>query len=339
VSLPRAVWQAVRGPGGLARLQALHDSRAAVRLSIGAAALSTGVLPALGTGPLDVDRLVARTGARDAELLVAWLRVLEAARYVRRDGPVWQLTRRGRALLQDGVLRAVHEAFVDYHTGLYRDLPRQLGGGPPRRDVVDHGDVIAELSRGQDPFICSLLVELVGRERPGRVLDVGCGSGSHLAAMLEAAPTAVGVGVDLDHDVVQLARRTLAASSAGPRATVHRGELAALLDEGWLGGGYDLALYANAISYAPVSDRVRVLRQIAAVLADRGLLVVVTTALGDDVFSRHFDLLLRAQNLPGMQLPHLDELVGQLREAGLTPEPPRRLIPLQPLFAVLARRS
>jgi hypothetical protein len=75
-------------------------------------------------------------------------------------------------------------------------------------------------------------------------------------------------------------------------------------------------------------------------LSDRlrpgGRLLVVTTALIDDSFSRHFDLLLRAQSRAA-ELPDLRTLADQLRRAGLEPEPPRRIAPGEPLTAVLAR--
>ena len=51
--------------------------------------------------------------------------------------------------------------------------------------------------------------------------------------------------------------------------------------------------------------------------------------------SRHFDLLLRAQ-AGAMELPDADDLVDQLRAAGLQPEPPQRIAPGTPLVAVRA---
>jgi hypothetical protein len=72
-------------------------------------------------------------------------------------------------------------------------------------------------------------------------------------------------------------------------------------------------------------------------LSDDGAVLVTTTAAAPDPFSRHFDLLLRAQG-EGMELPEVEPLRRQLAEAGLRPAPARRLVPGQPLVAVLARR-
>jgi hypothetical protein len=66
--------------------------------------------------------------------------------------------------------------------------------------------------------------------------------------------------------------------------------------------------------------------------------VVVTTVAGPQLFSRHLDLELRAQE-GRMELPDVDVLLGQLREAGLQPDPPERIGPaVAALSAVTAIR-
>jgi hypothetical protein len=54
--------------------------------------------------------------------------------------------------------------------------------------------------------------------------------------------------------------------------------------------------------------------------------VVVTTVAGPQLFSRHLDLVLRAQE-GRMELPAVDVLLGQLHEAGVQPGPPERIGP------------
>jgi predicted O-methyltransferase YrrM len=323
--------------GGVPWLRAARDGLAAIRLAVAAAGLSTGVLECLRDGPVDTASVRAQLGLDDGGLLEPWLRVLQAHGLVRASAGGWSLSRRGRRLLDDEVLRAAYEGFAGFHTGLYRELPRQLHGGPPRRDIAEQGETIAQLTRAMEPVLHEALEAAVREVRPARVLDVGCGAGQNLAAMLAAAPAAEGTGIEVDDAVADLAERLLARRGLAGRARVLRGDVAALAAGGQAGGPYDLALLANVVYYLPLAERVPLFRSLAGLLSEGGALLVTTTAATPDPFSRHFDLLLRAQG-DGMELPEVEPLRQQLADAGLRPSPARRLAPGQPLVAVAARR-
>jgi SAM-dependent methyltransferase len=315
------------------RLRVTRDGQAAIRLGLGAAALDTGVLDALAGGPTTTAELARRVGAAGEDLLAAFLRVLAAAGLAREEGGRWSLAAGGRAVVDDDLVRASYEAFAGFHTGLYRELGPVLAGGSRRRDVVEQGGVIARVSAAFEPFVDAVLRETVTAGAPRRVLDVGCGAGLQLATMLAAAPGAEGVGVDTDEDAAALARRTLADRGLAERARVLRADVRDLADE----SPFDLVLLANVVYYVPVGERVALLRSLAELLAPGGILLVVTTAATPQLVSRHFDLLLRAQQ-GAMELPEVDVLVDQLREAGLEPAAPRRIAPGTPLVAVSAVR-
>ncbi|WP_089306401.1 class I SAM-dependent methyltransferase [Geodermatophilus pulveris] len=325
---PRVLAEVLRTGHVHARLRAAREGLTGVRLQVIAAALDLGLLDALGEGPAGTEQLAGRLGVVDHDLLAAYLRVLAAAGLVTGEAS-WRLTRYGRAVAGDDVVRASYEGFGGYHSELYRALPALLRGGPGRHDTVDSGEVVARLSAAIHPLIRDLLVRTVTARRPRRVLDIGCGAGLLLAAMLEAAPEAVGIGVDVDPDVAALARRTLSERGLADRAGVEEVDIREALAAGLPGAladGIDLALLANSIYYVPVDERVELLRAVARLLTPGGALLVVTTVAGPQVFSRHLDLLLRAQD-GRMELPAADVLLGQLREAGLQPDPPERIGP------------
>src|SRR4051794_14357077 len=75
----------------------------------------------------------------------------------------------------------------------------------------------------------------------GRVLDLGCGQGSLLLAVLEATPGATGDGVDLDAS--ELARARAAARSRGLAARVAFHEADAST---WPHRDYDAAIAVGA---------------------------------------------------------------------------------------------
>jgi release factor glutamine methyltransferase len=72
------------------------------------------------------------------------------------------------------------------------------------------------------------LVEAVVHRRPPdaplRILDLGCGSGALLCALLSAFPKATGVGVDISLEAVALTARNLARLGFGPRSTSKVGD-------------------------------------------------------------------------------------------------------------------
>jgi len=337
----RALVQLLRAGDLRARLRATQDAQAAIRLQVVSAALATGVLDALAEAPSTTADLATRTGATDEDLLEAFLRVAAAGGLLRRDGVRWRLARAGRAVVEDDLVRASYEGFGGFHTDLYRQLHPVLAGRTRRRDVAERGQVIARMSAGFDPFVHDVLVRTVTRCHPRRVLDVGCGEGLQLAGMLEAEPGATGVGVDVDAGAAALAERTLRERGLAARATVEVTDIRTALAEGRAGalaGPFDLALLANVVYYLPPAERVPLLRAVAGALVPGGTLLVITTAATAQLFSRHLDLLLRAQE-GDMQLPDAGALVAQLTEAGLSPEPPHSVVPGAPLIAVSAVRA
>src|SRR3954468_24497810 len=205
---PRVLVEVLRSGNLRARLRAARDGQAALRLQLIAAALDLGLLDALAGGPVGTAALADRLGAVDQDLLAAYLRVLAAAGLITGEGS-WALTEAGRAVVDDDQVRATYEGFVGYHTDLYRELRPLLSGGLRRRDNEEQAELIARLAAFLEPLLHDLLIRTVRELRPRRVLDIGGRAGLPLAAMLEAAPDATGVGVDVGPDTAALARRTL----------------------------------------------------------------------------------------------------------------------------------
>ena len=95
---PRATWAVMRAGDLRARLRAVRDGQAALRLHLTAAALTTGLVDALADGPRTTTELVDALDAADPYLLEAWLRTTVAAGLLLQDGDRWSLSRSGRAL-------------------------------------------------------------------------------------------------------------------------------------------------------------------------------------------------------------------------------------------------
>ncbi len=332
-----ALWKIIRTGNVRARLRATRDGLAAIRLNVGGAAVETGVLDALAAGSATTAELARGLGVTDEKLLATFLRVVASTGLIRDDGRQWSLTDRGRAAVDDDLVRASYQAFSGLHTALYRELGPQLAGGAARQDIAEQGELIARLSGGFEPLVLGVLTRTVAERAPRRVLDVGCGAALELAAMLDAAPGARGVGLDVDAGAVDLAGRTLAARGLSDRAQVLHADVRAATTEraGALAEPFDFALLANVLYYLPMAERVDLLRGIADLLAPGGALMVVTTVAAPQFFSRHFDLLLQAQE-GQMELSDADTLADQLRRAGFRPEKVRPVAVGMPIVTVTA---
>lgn len=315
-----ALWKVVRAGNLRARMRATRDGLAAIRLNVGGAAVDTGVLDALAAGPASTADLARELHLSDEKLLATFLRVVASTGLVEDEGRQWSLTGRGRAAVDDDLVRASYLAFSGFHTGIYRQIGPQLAGGAARRDVAEQGELIAQLSGGFEPLVLGVLTRTVRERAPGRILDVGCGKALELAAMLEAAPGAQGVGIDVDAGAVELADRTLAERGLTDRAHVVHTELRAAAEDrtGALAEPFDFALLANVLYYLPMGQRVDFLRGVVELLAPGGTLFVTTTVAAPQFFSRHFDLLLQAQE-GEMELSDAPTLADQLTQAGLVP--------------------
>ncbi len=331
-----AMVRTLRRGDARARLAALRGGGRALDVAIISSALRTGVLAEVVEVPRSTADIARRRGWVDLDLAEAFLRSLAAAGVLEESGRGWRPTRRARRVAADEVASAAYEAFGSYHTELYRQLPQQLTGGAGRQDIERDGELVARLSRFMDEFVLAELDSVTREQPPTRVLDVGCGAAAHLAHVLRGAPGARGVGAEIDPAAADLAQAALAEAGLTGRARIVRGDVRDFLAQE-PDQRFDLVLLANLIYYVPLAERVDFLRSFAERLDPGGRVLLVTTALTDEPFSRHFDLLLRAHD-GARELPDMEVLAAQLREAGLEPGPARRIAPGEPLTAVTARR-
>lgn len=323
---------------GRARRHVISAGDGARQLAAMQAGLSSGILDALAQDPATSEHLAQRLGLTRRGLLDGLLAVLAADGLIRAAKSGWRLTRLAVGLVDDDEARALCEAFDGYHSGLYRDLPAQLHGGPDRSDVVDRVEVIARSSRIFEPLIIDELTKVTSQVAPYLVLDVGCGSGSTLAHMLASAWWARAIGVDASSEAIALAARRLVEAGSAHRADLFTGDAADLI-----GGdqpvtpadSVDLALAIDVLCYLTTEQMRSSLAGLVRVLRPGGMFFVVTTELDDSATARHLDLLLRAQQTPLGLFPRT-ELVAELERVGLRVDRVRRLTPGEPLVALHA---
>jgi 23S rRNA (guanine745-N1)-methyltransferase len=169
---------------------------------------------------------------------------------------------RGGLVLAERTLRCAAGHCFDQARQGYADL----SGGRITHDGDTPAMVAARaevLGAGHFDFVTGALAATVAGFPTGLAIDIGAGTGHHLAAVLDARPGDVGLAVDLSKAALRRAAR------AHPR-------LGAVRADAWRG----LPVVDGAASYVLNVFAPRTGREFARVLAPDGRLVVVTPSAG-----------------------------------------------------------
>ena len=291
--------------------------QAAEAQSFYAAASSAGLLRTLAAGPLDA-RAVALQLGLDAEAagptVAAWLDVgVAVGALSRRDGAygLHSDLARGLALPENDDLAAMMEEVGTLHHRLVLDSPALLRAGQRLRLADQDGEVIARSSRALEPFVQEAIDEVLPRQGRLRLLEVGCGSGTHVRHALLRNPELEVLALELQAEVAQAARRNLAAWGLAERCRVQSGDFRELALE----GGFDLLTLHNNIYYFPMSDRVDLLRRARGMLRPGGRILLTTACPGGSAPIQVLHLWGLMTQGAG-PLPSPEEMKAQLQEAG-----------------------
>lgn len=278
-----------------ARLAALMDVRPAQTIAV---LNHLGVADLLADGPVDVRQLAAATGSHELSLY----RLL---RYAASHGVFTEVEPRHFALnpaaelLRAGVPGSLHwrvegakrvppwwpweewletvrtgdPAFDRVHGCTYWDA---MATDEASRRMFDRS--LRAIAERQLPEVLPLLgPHLEGRRR---IVDVGCGQASWLAALLGAHPRLHGVAFDRE-EARSSAETTLAAAGVDARAPFVAGDFFVEVPDG------DVILLANVIHDWHDDEATRILVSCEAALSQDGLLVVVDRVLPDGDLPHH----------------------------------------------------
>jgi 4-hydroxy-2,2'-bipyrrole-5-carbaldehyde O-methyltransferase len=203
-----------------------------------------------------------------------------------------------------------------------------------RNDLTVHAAVIAEVSLAAAPFVIPFLHAVVAERRPLRALDVGCGTGMYVQALLEADPQLRVDAIDLAPDVIAVARARLEALALETRAELHVGDVRDFAASS--GAVFGLVTLLNSVYYFDREDRVDLLGRLRALLTDGGELVVVTMATPGSVASAHLHFMLACQS-GAASLPEPGQIEADLERTGFRVVETCSLVPTEPFIGVRAR--
>lgn len=321
-----------------ATVLAIADSRRLVRACYLSSAAEAGLLRLLGNEPTPAE-LAVECGADRIDRLEAWLAVgVELGELARRGNRYKVVGRRARALRDgDPLLTAHYRSMLEYQVGPYRELRELLSQAPGagRGDLGTHARTIAEVSLAAEPFVVPFLQSAVATSTPASALDVGCGTGVYLRALLEADPLIRVEGIELSPEVAAATAAGLVADGLADRARVRSGDVREM--DPRTSGPFGLVTLCNNIYYFARDERLELYRQLASLLAPGGTLLVTTMTTPGSIASAHLHFMLCCQ-AGAAGLPRQGEIESDLAGAGLEVADAQRLVPTEPFVAIAARR-
>jgi cyclopropane fatty-acyl-phospholipid synthase-like methyltransferase len=324
----------VRGGHVIGRSLILADLSFHMRLEFLHAAVASGLVAALLT-PRTRRDLIAMMHVQNASLLDALLAQGVALRELALDGDRYSLRGRRSRVLANAEGDA-HAALLDevmtYHNSVYTQLAERIRGAPPGDYIPSTGELVARSSRIGEPAGAAFLAHALRRVRPRAVLDVGCGSGVYLRqATRRSGVTAV--GIDLSEEAASLAARNVHGWGLDDRIRIVCGDVRSSAQ---LGGPFDLVLLFQNLYYFEPHERPHLFARLRELTAPGGGLAILCAFAGRGRLASEIDIVLRSTrgNTP---LPDLAATVKELRDAGYTVGRPKRMVPTEPLFGVLAR--
>ncbi|MGZ4691801.1 MAG: class I SAM-dependent methyltransferase [Acidimicrobiia bacterium] len=333
----RGIWGVLRSGNARARALSIRDSRSFVRTQFLAAAVRVEVLPFLRV-PRTLDDIARHLESTRVDRLEAFLAVgVELGELGQERDTYVARGLRSRAIATgDALLTAHYRSMLDYQTGPYAALRVLLDDAPGAglSDLEEHATVIAEVSLAATPFVLPFLERVVTAARPERALDVGCGTGVYVDALLAADPNVAVDGIDLAPDVIDLSRQRVRAAGNERRATLHVGDVRTWQPPD--GRRYGVITLINNVYYFAPEERVALYRRLGTLLTPRGELVIVTMLWPGSVASAHLHFMLVTQ-AGEAALPAPDVIEADLGRAGFAVVERETLVPTEPFVGVRAR--
>jgi 4-hydroxy-2,2'-bipyrrole-5-carbaldehyde O-methyltransferase len=299
------------------------------------AAKECGLFELLVDEPKSFEHLagVYCTGDKAREALDAWLHLGVRLGYLGRDNRGYALKGLARklALPQNDASLALLQEAAGLHSKLISQTPGKLRNGE-LWDLGDQdGEIIARSSRIMEAFQAEAIDRFFPASGVASLLEIGCGSGIYIKYAANRNPSLTALGLELQSDVADVARRNISKWGLEARVKIEAGDIRLKLP----GECYDIVTLYNNVYYFPVESRVSLLQHIRQFIKPGGFLLLITCcqegSLGVEVLN-----LWGAATVTCGRLPGKDELIGQLHDAGFQDVETIRLIPGEELFAFKA---
>jgi 4-hydroxy-2,2'-bipyrrole-5-carbaldehyde O-methyltransferase len=333
----QALARYLRGGHVLGRTLVLADIYEATRAQYMYASIATGLLTALSKTARTKEDLLDELDVRRPELLDALLDLGVSWRELRvKNGRYSIRGRRSRAIVSDvGDPFMAHVQESTWYSGsVYVELAARMRGAPPGNYLDQSGELVARSSRVAEAPTAAFLDRVLKSVRPRTMVDVGCGSGVYLRQAATTLHDLSGVGIDSSSDAARLARNNVQRWHLEDRIRIVFGDVRDPSLQ--IPGPSELVTLFHNLYYFEPDERSPLLRRLAQLTGESGALAIVSLFKARTRVASHFEVVFRS-TMGNTPLPDLGETISLLKSNGLRADRPKRLVPFESLYGIVAR--
>jgi SAM-dependent methyltransferase len=176
------------------------------------------------------------------------------------------------ALPQNDAALALLQEAAGLHSNLISQTPKKLRKGELWNLEDQDGEIIARSSRIMEAFQTEAIDRFFPASGVASLLEIGCGSGVYIQHAANRNPSLTALGLELQPNVAEVARRNIADWGLQGRVRIEVGDiLRRAPDE-----RFSIVTLYNNIYYFPVESRVSLLRHIRQFIQPGGFLLLIT---------------------------------------------------------------
>ncbi len=311
-------------------------AQAMYRCAFASSAGAAGLLAQLAQRPLATPEIAhaLRLEPGQQPALEAWLECgVKAGELARRRGRYHLRGRLSRLLARpaNGVGAALFEEVARYHYDAILHAPERVRNKRVYTLADQDGALIARASRILEPLVEEAVDWAFDQQRPASVLEVGCGAGHYLQHMARRAPQLQMSAIDLQADVVAMARHNLQQWGIAARVDLQH----ANVFDYQTAQRFDLITLHNNIYYFSAERRAALLQAVRRLLNPAGRLLLTTSCRGGSPAIAALHLWWTLSDV-AEGLPERHALAMQISQAGFGRVRLRQLLPGESYYAFLA---
>ena len=318
-------------------LKVIKDWQSVIRMHFIYAALDSGLLVLLKS-PMSTNDIVKKLNVKRTEILDAILDVGVSIGELSCKNGLYKIKGKISKTVTsekgDG-LAALIKANATYYNSAYREAAGRMQGGELGDDLGKIGDLIARVSKIQEPLIKDFVKYLVRNMDSMSLLEIGCGSGIMIKTALESNSNAKGVGIDIDKEVVNQAKNNIEKWGLSKRVTIVYGDIRSIdvTDK----GPFDLITLYNVLYYFEMTERHDLFQKLKVLLSNNGKIALITTVQGKGSDPASANLNLANCSLKGVTpVPELDSIEILFKECGFNEIEINRIMPGGAFYSFIA---